>query len=168
MLEIGDVIVHFRHGAGTVMGTRNIKRGGQERLYYWIEMAGNIGTLYIPKDQVDEDRLRYALHDTSLIQDVMSMMPNELNDHHQLRRNDLEKKIRSGNPQQILQVVRDLTWRQRIGKLTTSDRQMRDTALQQLVEEVALSSSQAVDGVRARIDQIIDTAMQRHLAHHNA
>ena len=166
MLEIGDVIVHLRHGAGKVVGTQTFTRNGTEREYYCIEIVGNVGMLYIPQDSVDDSRLRYALDDTSLIEAVMENDPEELDDNHQIRRTDIEKKIKSSNPRDVIQALRDLTWRDRNNKLTGTDQRLRDSALERLVDELTLSTSMTVEKVRARINQITDEAMTHHLARH--
>ncbi len=168
MLEIGDVIVHLRHGAGKVIGTRTFTRNGTERHYYSIEIAGDAGMLYIPQDSVDDSRLRYALDDTSLIKTVMENDPQELADNHQVRRTNIEKKIKSSNPRDVIQALRDLTWRERTDKLTGTDKNLRDNALERLVNELTLSTSMTVEKVHTRINHIIDEAMSNHLSHQSS
>ena len=168
MLEVGDIIVHLRHGAGKVIGTQTFNRNGTDRQYYCIEIAGDAGMLYIPQDSVDDSRLRYALDDTSLIEDVMENPPLELNDNHQMRRTNMEKKIKSSNPRHVIQALRDLTWREHINKLTGTDKRLRETALERLVNELTLSTSMKVEKVRARINEITDEAMTHHMAHQSS
>lgn len=164
MLEVGDAIVHLRYGAGTVTGTRTVTRDGEERLYYCIEIVNNAGTLLIPQDQIDEADLRYALGDTTLIERVMENPPEELDDKHQIRQSAIEKKLHSRNPRLIVQALRDLTWRQYTGRLTGTDKRLRDSAFEKLVNELTLSTSMAADTARDRVNHIIEDAMQHHQA----
>lgn len=164
MLEVNDIIVHLQYGTGLVTGMRTIKHDGKNREYYCIEIAGGAGTLLIPEDQVDEAELRHALNDTLLIKSEMERPPEELTDNHQLRRTNIEKKIRNNNPKLVIQALRDLVWRQRTGKLTTTDKRLKDSALEQLISELVLSTPMTVDTAQAQVDQIIDNAMQQHLA----
>jgi RNA polymerase-interacting CarD/CdnL/TRCF family regulator len=163
MLEVGDAIVHLRYGAGTVTGTRTITRDGEERQYYCIEIVNDAGTLLIPQDQIDESNLRLALGDTMLIEKEMGNTPEELDDKHQLRQTAIEKKINSRNPRLIVQALRDLSWRQHTGKLTGTDKRLRDSAFEKLADELALSTSMAVETARDRVNQIVENAMQHHI-----
>ncbi len=166
MLEVGDKVVHLRYGAGTVAGRQVLRRQGKRRPHYCIELADETGTLLIPEDAIDNAELRQAMQDTSLIEDVMIAPPDVLHDNHRTRQGFIEKKLNSGKPDHVAQVLRDLTWRERTGKLTGTDRRLRKNAFERLVGEIALGASRAPEVVQRRIDGIIDDAMQRHLANH--
>ena len=78
MFDPGDKIVHVRHGAGTVMERRTRMYEGEEREYFCIKMNDNRYTLLIPVDSLDEDELRPAMEDLSVIREVMQNEPEEL------------------------------------------------------------------------------------------
>ena len=164
MVEVGDKVVHLRYGAGTVSGQRIMRRQGKRRPHYEIKLADATGILLIPEDAIEDAELRPALQDTHLIEHVMEARPDELHDNHRTRQGSIEKKLNSGQPVDIAQVLRDLTWRERTGKLTGTDRRLRKSALERLVVEVALGASQTSEAIQSRIDCIVDVAMQRHLA----
>ena len=164
MVEIGDKVVHLRYGAGTVTGQRVMRRQGIRRPHYEITLADATGTLLIPEDAIEDAELRPALRDTNLIENVMEAPPDALHDNHRTRQGTIEKKLNSGQPVDIAQVLRDLTWRELTGKLTGTDRRLRKSALERLVGEIALGASQTSEAIQTRLDCIVDAAMQRHLA----
>ena len=61
MFKVGDMIVHQRHGAGTVIEPRTIEHDGQTREYFCIELSGDRGLLMVPRENVNEDEIRPAL-----------------------------------------------------------------------------------------------------------
>ena len=71
MLEVGDKVVHLRYGAGTVTRQQELKRQGQPRLHFCIELADATGTLLIPEDAIEDAELRHAMQDTHLIELIM-------------------------------------------------------------------------------------------------
>ncbi len=164
MVEVGDKVVHLRYGAGTVDGLRILKRQGKRRPHFCIKLADETGELLIPEDAIESAELRQAMQDTTLIEDVMSDTPDELHDNHRTRQGFIEKKLNSGKPAQITQVLRDLSWRERTGKLTGTDRRLRKNALERLVGEVALGTSSTAEDIQVHIDGIVEDAMQQHLA----
>lgn len=163
MLKVGDKVVHLRYGAGTVTGRQVLKRQGKRRPHYCIELADATGTLLIPEDAIEDAELRQAMQDTCLVEHVMEAPPDKLHDNHRTRQGYIEKKLGSGKPAHIAQVLRDLSWRERTGRLTGTDRRLRKSALDRLVGEIALGASQTSDTIQHRIDSIVDEAMQRHL-----
>ncbi len=164
MVEVGDKVVHLRYGAGTVTGRQVLKRQGKRRPHFCIELADETGTLLIPEDAIENAELRQAMQDTILIKDVMDDTPDELHDNHRTRQGFIEKKLNSGKPAQITQVLRDLSWRERTGKLTGTDRRLRKNALERLVGEIALGTSSTAEDIQVHIDGIVEDAMQQHLA----
>lgn len=164
MFSNGDVIVHRRYGAGTVIGIRKIKREGQVRRYFCVEMVGDAGTLMIPEQSLEEDDMRPALRDMKLIKKILFKQPEELEDNHRSRQLLIEQKLDSREPRQIVQVLRDLCWRQCTGTLTTTDTRLRRKALTALLEELVLSPSFSLTQAQEKLDALIERAMAHHQA----
>ncbi|GAB4346368.1 MAG: hypothetical protein Kow00117_23440 [Phototrophicales bacterium] len=160
MLKTGDTIVHARYGAGEVVGIREIKRDGKLTRYICIELAEERGMLMIPDDQTETDEIRPAMTDTQLICQVMNRTPNQLDDNHRTRQHAIEKQLKSGNPRQITQALRDLCWREITNHLTQTDSRLKTDALKRLLHELALNST-ALD-IRDQLTRIINQAMNKH------
>lgn len=164
MFKPGDMVVHVRHGAGTVIEKRVLTYDGEEREYFCIEMNGDRRTLMIPVENMDSDELRPAMTDIDSIATVFNKAPEELDENYRTRQNDIRLKIKSRNPFQLAQALRDLVYLERTQKLTTTDLRLRDQVMQALAKELALKPSLTVAKARQQLQELIEHAMVEHLA----
>lgn len=162
MFADGDIIVHRRYGPGTVLGIRKIKRDGKKSNYFCVEMADNASTLMVPEKALNEDDMRLALSDMKLIKQVLFKQPEELSDNHRARQTSLEKKLSSREPRQIVQVLRDLHWRQFSSKLTSTDTRLQQRALRSLLDELVLQPKYSLTKAQEKLDALIEQAMAHH------
>jgi len=163
MFEPGDKIVHTRHGAGTVIEERAITFEGQERQYFCIRLNDGNQTVMIPVENVDEEELRPAIDDFSVIEEVMNSLPNELDDNYRTRQAGIKAKLRTRNPRKLAQALRDLCWLEYTHKLTTTDSRLRDRLIKALARELSLKPRITLLAARNRLQRIIEQAMHRHL-----
>lgn len=166
MFEPGDKVVHQRHGAGTVIEYRTLTFEGKDREYFCIQMNDDRHTLMIPVDSIDEDEIRTAMDDTSVIKEVMYKEPDELSDNYRARQAEIRDKLKTRNPRKLAQALRDLAWLERIHKLTNTDTRLRDRLIKALAREVALIPGYNVTDARKEIQDIMQTAIDQHLANH--
>jgi len=138
MFSPGDHIVHQRHGAGVVQGFKQFSLDGKERKYLCIRIERNDGDLMVPLDTLDEDEIRLALQDTSIIETVMLQSPEELDDNYRSRQATIRQMLRTRNPRRLAAALRDLTWHEYREHLTNTDKQLRNELLQALADEMAL------------------------------
>lgn len=165
MFQKGDVIVHPKYGVGTVLDIRTMSYKGTERTYFCISLIRNRGELMIPVDRVEQAGLRLPLRDTTLLQSIMEDVPGTFEEDPRLRQIDIENKINSGDYQLLMQTLRDLCWREHITKLSTKERQLKESAVNKLLEELALNQLTTMDVLKRTVEAIIETAMQQHLEH---
>jgi RNA polymerase-interacting CarD/CdnL/TRCF family regulator len=164
LFQKGDAIVHPKYGAGTVLDIRTMNYKGTERRYFCIALVHNRGELMIPEDRLEQAGLRFPLRDASRIQAVMEEPPQPLEDDPRARQLELEHKINSGDNEVLMRMLRDLCWREHTAKLSLRDKQLKDSALNKLLEELALDQSTTADAVKLMLEHIIENAMQKHLA----
>ena len=81
----------------------------------------------IPIKEDEEAHLHPPMNSEKII-DILSATPEELADDFRQRREHLEAKISSGNPTQVSEVVRDLTWREHTAQLSTGDKTLMSKA----------------------------------------
>ncbi|MEM9951315.1 MAG: CarD family transcriptional regulator [Chloroflexota bacterium] len=163
MFEPGDKIVHKRHGAGVVIETRTMTYDGKERVYFCIEMNDDRRTLMIPVESIDEDELRPAITDMSLIEEVFYNEPAELDDNYRTRQANIRTKLKSRSPRKLAQALRDLVWLERTHKLTNTDTRLRDNVIQRLSRELALHPSMTVATARKKLEDMVNSAITEHL-----
>jgi RNA polymerase-interacting CarD/CdnL/TRCF family regulator len=168
MFKVGDAIVHQRHGAGTVIEPRIIEHDGEKREYFCIELSGDRGLLMVPVENVNEDEIRPAITDTAMIDEVLHKPPQELGNDHRVRQNTIRAKIKTRDPRQLAQALRDLCWREHTDKLTYTDSQLKDQVQRLLTQELSLSPSMAPDSARAHLNDLVRKAMAAHAKRDNA
>ena len=168
MFRIGDTIVHLRHGAGVIKETRVIEREGQKRNYVCIELTANQGTLMIQEEKFETGEVRPAVTDNHFIANIVQEPPQALLDDHRARQNQIKEMMKSHDPRQLAEALRDLCWREATDKLTFTDTQMRDKLLRQLSQEMSLHPQTTYDEARNWLLDTLNEAIQEHLAAHQA
>jgi len=163
MFEPGDKVVHTRHGAGIVLETKTLVFDGEERIYFCVQMNDDRRTLMIPMENVDEDELRPAITDMSVIEDVLFNEPADLPDNHRTRQSDIRTKLKTRNPRKLAQALRDLIYLERTHRLTNTDAKLRDKVMQALTRELALRPSITVATARQNLQKLVDRAMHEHI-----
>ncbi len=159
---IGDGIFHPNYGAGIVVGVQDQQIAGIERRYYSIELINDHGTLMIPVDKAEESGLRPAIRDPKVIARVLAGDPQPLDDDHRKRQAELSNKIRSGEPTQVTEVLRDLAWRGQGGSLTERDQKLKAEAVNLLAGELALRPEYDIDTASARLTAMVSEAVAAH------
>lgn len=163
MFEPGDKVVHVRHGAGVVLETRTMTYDGKEREYFCVEMNDDRRTLMIPIENVDEDELRPAITDMSVIEEVVFNEPAELDDNYRTRQANIRSKLKTRSPRKLAQALRDLVWLERTHKLTNTDMRLRDRVIQALSRELALKPGLSTAKARKQLEQLVNRAITGHL-----
>ncbi len=162
MFSPGDHIVHLRHGAGVVQGFKHFSLDGEEREYLCIRIERDEYDLMVPVDTLDEDEIRPALTDTSIIEDVMQQTPQELDDNYRARQAAIRKMLRTRNPRRLAAALRDLTWHGCREHLTNTDKQLRSEVLQALADEMALLPRLTLAKAKNRLRQWLDAMETRY------
>lgn len=95
---------------------------GTERLYYIVDLA--IGeVLMIPIKDAEEAHLHSPMN-VEAVTAILFATPKELADDFRLRREHLEGRINSGNPEWVSEALRDLAWRENTTDLSRGDRRL--------------------------------------------
>lgn len=151
----GDLVYHHFYGTGTITGTQTFDMGGTERPYYIVDLV--IGeVLMIPIKEAEEAQL-HTPTSSETVTAVLSAAPEELADDFRRRREHLEGKINSGDPESVCEALRDLAWRESTTQLSRGDRNLMGTA-KKLLSNVLVrqpdmdiqEASQRLDGILAR------------------
>ncbi len=161
MFDIGDTIVHSRYGAGKVVGEKVVSLNGEERSYICIELTGDRGTLMVQPEEVDPEEVRETLDDLNIIREVFNSKPQKLSDQHRSRQPRLQAKIRSNDPKKVAEALRDLVWRERVDRLTETDKRIMNNARRKLMQELKISPQ--VSAANRKLNEIVEEAIHKHL-----
>ena len=162
MLKEGDRIVHIRHGAGIVKGMREMTFDGNQRQYYCIRLLASHGEVMLPIDSLEENDIRTDIVEEDFIRRVMNVTPEILANDYKVRQANIRRQLTSGLPEEVVQALRDLCWRERYRPLTSADSELKLKALRLVKEELALKLQIDIEDAAKRLNDIITDAMQYH------
>lgn len=158
MYHIGDKIVYPMHGAGIIESIEEREVLGKKQTYYIMRMPSGDMTAMIPTDNCDEIGVRFVI-DRDEAQKVLEAFINapiyQDNNWNKRHRENMIK-IKSGDIYQVVNVVKDLMYRDRAKGLSTSERKMLNSAKQILVSELVLSSVAGKSDIESIITDTVE------------
>jgi len=141
IFSVGDGVVHCTHGAGVITEKKEMQITGTPKSYIVLQMLGSCSTLMVPTDRA-EQRLRPVCKKATLRRLLTSELtddPEELPQDYKKRTKHIEDRLKSGETEEWIGVVRDLTYKGEQKPLSQGDRQLLDRAEDLLSGELALA-----------------------------
>jgi CarD family transcriptional regulator len=155
---VGDKVVHPHHGPGQITGIEQKEfMHGMEEDYCVIEIPAQGLTLHIPLHRLKELGVRPAMRKAQFedVQDILRRKPHQLPPDHKERQEQILEKIKTGQPEELAEVVRDLAWHQKDSHLTKRDSDYMDRGRKLLAAEMAL----VADGDIAETEKLIESTL---------
>lgn len=142
MYDIGDKIVYPMYGAGVIEAIEEKEVLGKKQMYYIMRISANDMTVMIPMAKCDDIGVRFVINrqEAARVLEAFRSAPVTDDSNWNKRHRDNMIKIKSGDVYQVLEVVKDLMYRDKSKGLSTSERKMLSNAKQILVSELVLSS----------------------------
>jgi CarD family transcriptional regulator len=157
MFSVGEKVMHCAHGAGVITEKKEMRIVEMPKRYFVIQLLGSDSTLMVPTDQAEE-RLRPACKRVALRRLLISELtsePEELPGDYKTRQKQLENKLKSGETQGWIEVVRDLTFQGEQKPLSRGDQKLLDRAMDLLSGELALAQGISIVEAKPRLESII-------------
>ena len=142
MYSVGDKVVHPMHGAGIIQEIRRIEIAGKKRDYYAVKFVVGSMITNIPIDSSDKVGLRDVIgkdEAKKVIETFVALPVNNDTNWNKRQRENLVK-IKSGDIYQVLGVLKDLMYRDKIKGLSTNERKTLSNAKQIILSELVLSA----------------------------
>lgn len=137
--EIGDTVVHWTHGLGKVVAIDQIEQAGALRQYYVVEVG--VLKLWVTVEDADLGSIRLpteSVHFDALFE-ILRGPGNPLPDNQYQRKLELRQRIQKRTPEDLCQLIRDLTdWASR-HTLNAYDASVLFRAEEALLDEWVLS-----------------------------
>ncbi len=153
----GDYVVYPTHGVGRVVGTEKQEIAGFELQLFVISFDSERMTLRVPVDKVKDSGLRkLSSHDK--MQSAMTTLRGRARAKRTMwsrRAQEYEAKINSGDPISIAEVVRDLHRAAGQPDQSYSERQMYESALDRLANELALVEKIDRDSATEKVESML-------------
>lgn len=161
MFKIGDQIVHPMHGAGFIEGVEMQTVGGVQREYYDISLLGGKIRLKFPVENSGIVRLR-PLVDAKRAQELMhqfNTLQIDMSGPWSKRYKENIDRIKKGDPEEVVEVIKTLMLRDKMVGLSTGDRQMMVMAKNILCSELAMVMESDVETIFGKLQDAIKNEM---------
>lgn len=158
MYSVGDKVVHPMHGAGIIQEIRCIDIAGQKRDYYAVKFAVGSMTTNIPIDSSQKVGLRDILKKDAAkkVMETFVRLPISADINWNKRQRENLIKIKSGDIYQVLEVLKDLMYRDKVKGLSTNERKTLNSARQIVVSELVLSDFASQSDIENIMNDTID------------
>jgi CarD family transcriptional regulator len=155
--QVGDKAVYPAHGVGEVTGIEKRDICGEEQHFYVLRILDNGMKVMIPMGASGVNGLREIMNTSEVDQVFGVLRKKEIaveSTTWNRRYREYMEKIKSGEPTQIAQVLRDLYLLKSDKDLSFGERKMLDTAKSLLVKELSIAKGMEEDEVEQEFTDI--------------
>lgn len=160
--KIGDRVLYPMHGAGVIEAIEEKKILGEIHSYYVLRLPAGDMKVMIPMKNVDEIGVRDIIS-----RDEAAAVIAHFNAHvdrddanWNKRFRDNMAKLKSGDINEVLEVVKNLMCRDRKKGLSTGERKMLSNAKQILISELVLTDVAGVDEIEKRLEHAVENELK--------
>jgi CarD family transcriptional regulator len=155
--DVGDVVVHPRHGAGNVVERRRRVVEGHARAYLEIELTAASLRIMVPCDATAAVGLRPVVSPRGLreIVDVLEAEPEGADRNWSARRKHYREQLESGDVLALAGTIRDLA---ALGRLSPGERDLYQHSRRVLESELSYVLGVDGEGAGAFIDEHVEAA----------
>jgi CarD family transcriptional regulator len=158
---VGDKVVHPHHGPGQITGIEHKEFMHGMEYYYVIDIPTQGLTLHIPKHRMQEIGVRPAMLQTQFrhVLEILRSKPDQLPPEYKERQEQILEKLKTGQPSELAEAVRDLAWYQKMSHLTKRDTDYMDRGRKLLAAEMALVADTEIADANETIESALTDAL---------
>lgn len=142
--KVGDQVVYPHHGVATIEKIEEKDVLGEKKTYLVLRLDTGDLTLMVPADNVEDVGIRDTIEKDQVDKVLKILKKGEITDQAEnwsRRFKANQERIRSGDIQQVAEVVRNLSLREREKGLSTGEKRMLNKAREILTGELAVAMS---------------------------
>lgn len=157
MYKVGDRIVYPMHGAGTIIGIEKKEILGEESMYYIMKMPIANIRISIPVDNIDSIGIRpvMSVEDGKKVMDILRQESTAMSSNWSQRYRENLENLKTGDPFEIAEIVRNLQIRDMEKGLSSSEKKMLNSSKRMLISELIIIGSMTVEEAQDMIDEAI-------------
>lgn len=155
--SVGQTVVHPHHGAATVDEVEERELNGKNVEYLVLSAPDLDLTLRVPAATCEDVGLRECM-DREQLDELLTLLGQEgtpPTGHWSRRLKANQQRLRSGEPDEVAVVLRDLTVKDQGKGLSPAERRLRDQARRMLVGEIAAVIEGDVDQAGDLVDEAL-------------
>lgn len=159
--KVGDNVVHRTYGSGEITAVSDKGLPGQPCFYYVIE--GNDQTVWVPVDEEGNSSLHLPTprSDFELLINILRSQGEKMSNNRYQRQDQLAERMQKASIEDLCLVVRDLSYRSRWEKLSSSDIRAMNQAQSYLLDEWELSLGTPREQAKRELTWIIKENLAR-------
>ena len=161
--RVGDTVVHWTHGLGSVISIDEIHLAGNTQQYYVVEIE--LLKLWVPVKDADEGSIRFPADSARFerLFDILRQPGEPLPDNTFLRKNAIRERMQKRTPEGLCHLIRDLSDRSHLHPLNLDDSSSLLRAKKHLVDEWILSLGTERETALSELDDLlqVDTPDQK-------
>lgn len=163
MYKVGDTVFYPMHGAGKIKEIKDIEILDQKETYYIISMPGDV-TIKVPTEKAEDLGLRNIIaEDEALnILDDFKDSSTDMNEKWSERYQENKEKLKTGDINEISNIYKSLSLRNRRKNLSTSEKKMLNNTRQVFFTELSASLDKPLDEVENEIDTLLDKTFDEY------
>lgn len=159
--QIGSKIVCPMHGAGVIEAIEEREIMGVKQKYYILRIPiGNMQVM-VPMRNAEEIGLRDVMsgEEADSILKAFRDCPTDMASNWNKRYRENMSRIKSGNLLDVVYVVKNLMYRDKMRGLSTGERKMLSSAKQILVSELVVAKSTNQSEIESVMNEIIEAEL---------
>lgn len=156
--KVGDQVVYPQHGVATIQKIEEKDVLGERQAYLVLELDQGDLTLMVPAASVEEVGIRNLIGREQVEEVLRVLGKGRVTDgaeNWSRRFKANSEKLRSGDIQQVADVVRNLSIRDRQKGLSTGEKRMLNRARQILAGEIAVALKLEADEAEAVLEEAL-------------
>lgn len=146
---IGDTVVHWTHGLGTVIAIEEMHLAGESQQYYVVEIQTL--KLWVPINEASKGSIRFPTESIQfkVLFDILRKPGEKLPDNQYQRKTELLGRMQKRTLAGVCKVIRDLTDRSHYHPLNQNDAFVLYHAEEYLLDEwVLVLGTERTDALR--------------------
>ncbi|MDD7593477.1 MAG: CarD family transcriptional regulator [Peptoniphilaceae bacterium] len=157
MYQIGDKVVYPMQGAGTIVDIEKKELLGTVKEFYILQMPIANIRISIPVDHIDKIGIRPVMssEDGERVMEILREETTEMSENWSQRYRENLEYLKTGDPFEMANIVRNLQVRDMEKGLSTSEKKMLARTKKMLISELIIVGSLTVEEAATLIDDAI-------------
>ena len=160
MFKIGDRAVYPAQGVGVVENIESREFCGQTHDFYILRIIDNDMTIMVPVGNASQVGLRNLISKDK-VETIYNVLEEKQAEALSIaswsrRQREYNDKIRTGNPQDVAEVLRELYLIKEEKELSYGEKKVLELARRLLIKELALAEGVAEEKVSQRLEKSIN------------
>jgi len=155
--KVGDKVVYPNHGVGVVQEIRELKYGGQRSTFISLKILSSDSIVMVPVENSKTVGLRKLVSRAKVKKVLQKLREEEVTvpQDWKGRFQENQEKMRSGDLEQVAEVLKSLTFLSSVKALSYRERKMLDRARSLVVSELAEACKTSLPAMEKQVEEAL-------------